>query len=253
MRKVLPILALCAVTGTAAAAPIAVAPGAPASSSAVKVDFRFGNANDDATFLFRLGMLEGHLMVGRELLQAKQPALAMPHFGHPVRELYDDFSDYLEAKKFPAFDAQLAELEATVRRAPDSAEAEAKYQGVIAVIHKARELAPASVRDSVPEMIKICSNTMEAASHEYGGALDKGRIAAVVEYHDSRGYLEYVAQQVDELRKGHPEAAGMLDRFKGVLAKAQWIVDPLLPGPTPRASVSTYRGLAEEAAELTKR
>ena len=37
------------------------------------------------------------------------------------------------------------------------------------------------------------------------------------------------------------------------LREAQWIVDPLLPGPLPRASVSTYGALAEEAANVANR
>jgi len=252
MRRMFPVLALCAAATTALAAPIAVTPPPAAGPVVQRVDFHFGNANDDTTFLFRLGMLEGHLMIGEELLQAHQPALALPHFGHPVRELYDDFSDYLESHHFPAFDGQLAELETAVKSAPDSPDTTAKYRAIIAVVHHARELAPASIRDSVPEMIKICSQTIDAASYEYGGALEHGRIAAVVEFHDSRGYLEYVAQQVDDLRNAHPEAAALLDRFKVVLAKAQWIVDPLLPGPSPRASVGSYRALAAEAAEAAK-
>jgi hypothetical protein len=36
-----------------------------------------------------------------------------------------------------------------------------------------------------------------------------------------------------------------------VLAKAQWIVDPLMPQPTPRASVGQYRTIASEAASVT--
>jgi len=251
MRRMLSILALCVATSSAQAIPVRFIPPPPAAKPvATQVDFHFGNANDDSTFLFRMGMLEGHLMVGHELIQAHQPGLALPHFGHPVRELYDDFSDYLTEKRFPAFDLQLAELETAVKTAPDSPDTEAKYRAVIAIVHRARLLAPADLRESVPQMIKICSQTMDAASYEYGGALDHGRIAAVVEFHDSRGYLEYVAQEVDALRQSHPEAAAMLDRFKAVLAKAQWIVDPLLPGPTPRASVSSYRSLAGEAANV---
>lgn len=251
MRHVLSVLSLVALSaaGSASAAPIAPAPLAQGMTPPVaQVDFHFGSTTDDTSFLFRLGMLEGHLMVGHELLAAHQPGLALPHFGHPVRELYDDFVDYLAEKRFPPFDGQLADLETAVKSAPDSPDTEAKYQAVIATIHRARELAPQSIRDSVPTMIKICSDTVVAASHEFGGALDHGRIAAVVEFHDSRGYLEYVAQQIAELRAAHPDAAATLDRFSAVLAKAQWIVDPLLPGPLPRASVGSYRALAEEAA-----
>ena len=54
------------------------------------------------------------------------------------------------------------------------------------------------------------------------------------------------------LARSHPDVAsqGLLSRFKAVLAKAQWIVDPLLPAPTPRASVGQYRTIAAEAASL---
>lgn len=254
-RPLLSALAVCVLTGSAVAAPILPSQPTPSARPSVqRVDFHFGGAPDDTAYLFRLGMLEGHLMVGFELLQAHQPGLALPHFGHPVRELYDDFADYIDKHKFPAFDGQLADLEKAVKAAPDAPETAAKYQAVIVTIHKARELAPAELRESVPEMIKICSETMEAASHEFGGSLDHGRISAVVEFHDSRGFLSYVAQQIADLRAAHPDAqtTSKLDRFKAVLAKAQWILDPLLPGPVPRASVGTLRGLAEEAEDIAK-
>lgn len=254
MRHLLSVLSFVAVSaagGNAAAAPITPPPFVAAAAPAItRIEVHFGSTTDDTSYLFRLGMMEGHLMVGHELLLAQQPGLAMPHFAHPVRELYDDLAGYLVKNKFPAFDGQLADLEAAVKAAPDSPETEAKYQAAIATIHRARELAPASIRDSVPAMIQICSDTVDAASHEFGGALDHGRITAMVEFHDSRGYLEYVAQEVADLRAAHPEAAATLDRFKAVLAKAQWIVDPLLPGPLPRASVGSYHDLAEQAAAV---
>jgi len=246
-------LGICASTaGLAAPAVPAASPASPAPI--VEVDAHFGAATDDADFLFRLGMLEGHLMVGHELLQAHQPALALPHFGHPVRELYDDFSDYLQQHRFPPFDKQLAALEAAVATAPDSPDTQAKYTEVVAIVHKARNLAPAELRASLPQMIKVCSDTIDAASGEYGESLERGRVAVIVEYHDSRGYLEYVDQQIGELKASHPDPAAQstLDRLKGVLAKAQWIVGDLLPAPTPRASVGTYRAIASEAASIAK-
>ena len=62
-----------------------------------------GTGSPDVDFLFRLAMLEGHLLVGHELVVAHQVPLALPHFGHPVKELYDDISPYLKEKKFPGF------------------------------------------------------------------------------------------------------------------------------------------------------
>jgi hypothetical protein len=235
----------------------AVPPGPgklPANPFLLRADAHYGNADDDTDFLFRLGMLEGHLMIGHELLTHRHAALALPHFGHPVRELYADIEDYLNKNRFPAFDRQLATLEALVAATPYSPETEAKYQAAIATIHKAREIAPASLRASLPEMIQICSDTIDAASGEFGEGLEQGRIASIVEYHDSKGYLEYVQQQLDALRGDHKDATAqsLLDRFQAILAKAEWIVAPLLPDPTPRASVGTYRAIAGEAAALTK-
>ena len=103
-------------------------------------------------------------------------------------------------------------------------------------------------------MIKICADTLDAASGEYNGALERGRIQSLVEYHDSRGYVSWVAQYVNGMLASHPDAPSrtLLDRMKTILAKAEWIVEPLLPAPTPRASVGQYRAVAAEAADLSQ-
>ena len=208
---------------------------------------------DPTDFLFRLGMLEGHLMVGHDLLKAGRTGLALPHFGHPVRELYDDISDYVVATHIAPFDTQLIRLEAAVAGAPASADTEALYQATIRTVQQARMTAPAALRDSVPQMIKICADTLDAAAGEYGESLNRGRVDVLVEYHDSRGYVSWVAQEAEALARSHADDAsqGMLARFRAVLAKAQWIVDPLMPQPTPRASVGQYRAVASEAAAVT--
>ena len=234
--------------GVAAPTASGTAAPAPPGAAAVVAD------PADTGFLLRMGMLEGHLIVGHDLLLAHQGPLALPHFGHPVRELYDDVSDYIDARKFPAFDTQLVKLEAAVAAAPYAPETEAQYQAAIATVHKAREIAPAAVRASVPDMMKVCADTLDAASGEYSGALERGRIQSIVEYHDSRGYVSWVGEYLQALTGAHPDAASqtLLGRMKLVLAKAQWIVEPLLPAATPRASVGQYRAVAAEAAALTK-
>jgi hypothetical protein len=250
------VLGLCLVASVATASNAALL--RPATAPQNPVIFVAGTASpdtsDDTDFLFRLGMVEGHLIIGHELLAAHQPALALPHFGHPVRELYDDLSPYLAKHKFPDFDRQLTALEAQAASAPNSAKTETLYQEIIQTVHKARTLAPASLRASLPEMIKICSDTVDAASGEYGESLEKGKIASIVEYHDSRGYLAFVDQQVGALKTqlGDAKSQDVLDRFKAVLAKAQWIVADLVPGPTPRATVAEYRAIAAEAATVAK-
>jgi hypothetical protein len=234
MRNVLPALFLAGALVAPNAAPRAATP-------------------DATDFLFRIGMLEGHLMVGHDLIAAGRDGLALPHFGHPVRELYDDIEDYVAANHIPAFDTKLIKLEAAVAGSPHSAETEALYQDAIRTVQQARLTAPAALRDSVPSMIKICADTIDAAAGEYGESLNRGRVDVLVEYHDSRGFISWVAQEADALARAHgdPASQTLLARFRSVLAKAQWIVDPLMPQPTPRASVGQYRTIASEAASVT--
>ena len=209
---------------------------------------------DDTDFLFRLGMLEGHLMVGHDLSDAKKYGLSLPHFGHPVRELYDDISDYIDKRHLAPFDTQLIKLEAAMAAAPGTPATEAMYQQTIAAVHAARDTVPKTLRDSVPAMIKVCADTIDAASGEYGESLDRGQVVVLVEYHDSRGFISYVQQELDDLKRNHPASLDQdtLAKFQSVLTRAQWIVDPLIPSPQPRASVGQYRTIAGQAEEVSK-
>ena len=255
-RVTLAVLVAALAPGLTLAAPSPrLAPPAPATSAIQRVDQKLDAAGDPVDFLFQLGLMEGHLMIGHELLKAGKQGLAMPHFGHSVREIYDDIAAYLSANKIAPFELDLLRLEAAAAKAPQSAETEAAYQGVIATVRKARATTPEALRNAIPEMIKICSDTLDTAAGEYGQALNRGRIDALVEYHDSRGYLAYAAQEVDRLAAlaRNPEDQGLVAKFRAILVRAQWIVAPLLPEPAPRASVTQYRAIAAEAAALTKR
>lgn len=260
MRFLIGLLAATAMASAASAGPLALPHSGPAPTPASPLiqpiaDAAADKNPDDADFLFRLGMMEGHLIIGHELLVNNQTALALPHFGHPVRELYDDVGPYLGKHHFPGFDKQLITLEAAVTAAPKAKDTEDQYQAMIATLHKARDLAPAGIRASVPEMIQICSDTIDAASGEFGESLEQGQVSGLVEYHDSRGFLEYVAEEMKGLAATHSDAASqaLLDRFKPILAKAQYIVADLIPAPTPRASVTDYRAIAAQAEDVAKK
>lgn len=237
MRR-LPLLAALAALQLATPLPAPIAPPLQAATQPDPVDF-----------LFRLGMLEGHLMIGHELLAARRHGLAVPHFGHPVRELYDDLVPYLAAVRFPAFEADLIRLEAAVARsAPD---VETLYAAVIATLHRARATAPESVRAAIPTMIRICADTIDAAAGEYAESLNRGRIDQLVEYHDSRGFIAYAAAELARMTPS-PAEIELVNQFRVILGRAQWIVEPLMPASRPRASVSQYRAIAADAAKLTQ-
>ena len=145
-----------------------------------------------------------------------------------MRELYDDVGPYLDKHRFPAFDRQLIALEAAVTAAPKAQDTEAQYQAMIATLHKARALAPASLRASIPEMIQICSDTIDAASGEFGESLQHGQVSALVDMTTAAASSNMsLKRSMLSLHRIATPRRNLLDRFKTVLAKAQYIVGEL--------------------------
>lgn len=211
------------------------------------------STEDQAEFLFKLGLLEGHLVIGKALLDINQPRAALPHFGHPVRELYDDVHDALPARGLADFDTDLIALEAMVAAKPRDPATAAKFDAVMGIVAAARASVPETLRDAEPFMLGILGEIMETASEDYSEAIERGRIEKPVEYHDSRGYLLYAASEMTRL-EAMPAFHGdaRLRAFRGELAKAQAIVGPLLPPERPLKSVADFKAIVRAAETITK-
>ena len=199
---------------------------------------------DHAELLFKLGLLEGHLMVGRELIEANQPRLALPHFGHPVRELYDDIQGELKRRGVTAFDGELIALEAMVAGKPRDPATMTKYDNVIRIIGAVRATVPSGLLDNERFMLGVLGEVATIASEDYSESIEGGRIEKPVEYHDSRGYLLYASQELKRL-EGRPDLRGSprLAAARARLADMQAIVGPLVPPDRPIKSVAAYKAI----------
>lgn len=197
---------------------------------------------DHAELLFKLGLLEGHLMVGRELIDASQTQLALPHFGHPIRELYDDISGELARRGVTGFDGELIALEALAAGKPTDPATSAQYQKVVGIIAAVRATVPAGLLDNERFMLGVLGEVATIASEDYSESIEGGRIEKPVEYHDSRGYLIYADWELRRL-EGRPELHGspnlILARAK--LTEMRAIVGSLLPPEQPLKSVAAYK------------
>ena len=202
---------------------------------------------DPVDFLFRMGMLEGHLMVGRELIDANQTRLALPHFGHPVRELYDDISGDLKRRGVTAFDGELIALEALAAGKPNDPATAAQYQKVIGIIAAVRATVPAGLLDNERFMLGVLTEIATIASEDYSEAIEGGRIEKPVEYHDSRGYLAYADKELRRL-EGRPDLRGSpnLALARSKLTEMRAIVGPLLPPERPLKSVAAYKAVVAQ-------
>ena len=199
---------------------------------------------DHAELLFKLGLLEGHLMVGRELLEANQPRLALPHFGHPVRELYDDIQGELKRRGVTGFDGELIALEALAAGKPRDPATMAKLEGVLRIIAAVRATVPSGLLDSERFMLGVLGEVATIASEDYSEALEGGRIEKPVEYHDSRGYLSYADRELRRL-EGRPDLRGSprLAAARARLDEMRAIVGALIPPERPTRSVAAFKAI----------
>ena len=204
-------------------------------------------SEDHAELLFKMGLLEGHLMVGRELIDAKQTQLALPHFGHPIRELYDDISGELQRRGVTGFDGELIALEALAAGKPTDTATSTQYDKVIRIIAAVRATVPAGLLDNERFMLGVLGEIATISSEDYSESIEGGRIEKPVEYHDSRGYLEYADKELGRL-EGRPELRGspglMLARAK--LAEMRAVTGPLLPPERPLLSVAAYKAIVAQ-------
>ncbi len=199
---------------------------------------------DHAELLFKLGLLEGHLMVGRELLEANQPRLALPHFGHPVRELYDDIQGELKRRGVTGFDGELIALEALAAGKPRDPATMAKLDGVLRIIAAVRATVPSGLLDSERFMLGVLGEVATIAAEDYSESLEGGRIEKPVEYHDSRGYLSYADKELRRL-EGRPDLRGSprLAAARARLDEMRAIVGALSPPERPTRSVAAFKAI----------
>ena len=199
---------------------------------------------DHAELLFKLGLLEGHLMVGRELIEANQPRLALPHFGHPVRELYDDIQGELKRRGVTAFDGELIALEALAAGKPRDPATAAKLDGVLRILAAVRATVPSGLLDNERFMLGVLGEVAAIAAEDYSEALEGGRIEKPVEYHDSRGYLSYADKELRRL-EGRPDLRGSprLVAARARLDEMRAIVGTLIPPDRPTRSVGAFKAI----------
>ncbi len=205
------------------------------------------SSNPDVNYMISLGLMKGHMMVAKELLDADKPEEAEPHIGHPVEEIYGDIEGELEERKVEEFKGTLDELHDLVKTTPQAPELEEKYQAAMMAINGAISAIPQEQLSSPQFVLDSINGMLAVAAEEYEASLADGKFVELIEYQDSRGFVLYSQQlfaTVDEQLSGlAPEAAETVQESLSELTKAWPSID------TPESPVLT----PEEVSELVEK
>ena len=146
----------------------------------------------DLDYMVKLGLMKGHMMVARELLDLKKPDQAEPHIGHPVEEIYADVEDQLKERNVKEFKSVLSKLQAMVKTgAKDPVKTDEQFKLALDAIEGAIAMLPEKQRKDEKFVLQVMVGLLDTASSEYGAAIADGKIKEAIEYQDSRGFVMY--------------------------------------------------------------
>ena len=231
----------------ASCGPPAQAPEAPAGHGASGHDESPESAGDEnASFGLRLALLEGHLMIARELLDNGQQENSIPHFGHPVRELYGDIRPVIQARGGEQIEGDLIRAESLAVLNGESPEFAAAYDAALLKTRAARALIPADVWNNDEYQLRLVADIASIAAQEYRNALVGGRIDSLIEYHDTRGFMFYAADLLASRQSSDPRIA----QAARIVGELKALVEPLNPPNPPRADDATFTAKVAELRAL---
>ncbi|WYL97996.1 MAG: helix-hairpin-helix domain-containing protein [Gloeotrichia echinulata IR180] len=192
----------------------------------------------DVDYMTKLGLMKGHLLVAKELLEQNQPKQAEPHIGHPVEEIYVDIEEQLNERKVKEFKTTLVSLQDLVKSNPKNATVKTNFVASVQAIDGAIATLPDAQRSKPGFVLQVINELLDAATSEYGAAIANGKISAAIEYQDSRGFVVYVnelykgiASQVAQTNpKAHKEINTTLAELTKVWPAA---IPPATPVKTP--------------------
>lgn len=211
----------------------------------------------DVDYMTKLGLMKGHLLVAKELLDQGKPKEAEPHIGHPVEEIYVDVEEQFQERKVPDFKNQLVGLQDLVKSKPKDTKVASQFQQSVQSVDNAIQGLPANERQSPEFVLKVISELLDAANSEYGAAIANGKIAAAIEYQDSRGFVTYAdtlySSVSDQLAKRSPEAHKAIQSSMSKL-KTAWpsVIPPTTPVLTPDQVSQEIKAIEQNAQKVLK-
>lgn len=212
----------------------------------------------DIDYMTKLGLMKGHLLVAKELLDGGKPDQAEPHIGHPVEEIYADVEDQLNERKVPEFKNTLIKLQDLVKAgAKDTDKVNAEFQTSMQAVDGAIAALPAQQRQDSKFVLPVINGLLDTANSEYGASIANGKIAAVIEYQDSRGFITYAETLYQDIKeqvaKDSPKTDQAIIATMGELKKA-WptVIAPSTPVKTTDEVTQLIKNIEKDSQDFLK-
>lgn len=195
----------------------------------------------DATYLYRLSLMRGHLLVGNALFELGEPEAAGTHSKHPTDELYAPMEMEFAARGTNGFAAEL-EAHAEAVAGGDENAVQARYATLVATIaanENVVEVSPVLAAEVIALLVR-------EAAVEYAIGIVDGKPANAHEYQDAYGFTQVARLWAQRTAADYPDHESVFDRIGETIDGLADMWPTLMPPAEVPHTASRLYGAAAE-------
>ena len=198
---------------------------------------------DRAFYVTKMALIQGHLWVAAQLVEAGEMDLGAKHAKHPAQEVYQELLPFFRQIGSAGFADELDAMSQQLHSA-NKADFLTSYLRLMTVMNGI--VADQGLDDAAK--LRVARALIAQADIEYRAGVVDDEIADLQEYQDARGFLQ-IAETFVVQCAGSAQRGRLLDQFQS--AKALWPdLNPEVPILGDPATLSALIGQLEAAAQL---
>jgi hypothetical protein len=198
---------------------------------------------DRTSYVTKMALIQGHLWVAAQLVEAGDMDLGAKHAKHPAQEVYQELLPFFRQIGSAGFADELDAMSQQLHSA-NKADFLTSYLRVMTVVNGI--VADQGLDDAAK--LRVARALIAQADIEYRAGVVDDEIADLQEYQDARGFLQ-IAETFVVQCAGSAQRGRLLDQFQS--AKALWPdLNPEVPILGDPATLSALIGQLEAAAQL---
>lgn len=215
-------------------------PAAPETDVAAPIEAPVAQM-DDATYLYQLGLMRGHLLVGHALFETGEQAAAGTHSKHPTDELYAPMETEFAARGVTGFAAEL-EAHAEAVAAGDAGVVADRYTELVAAIAKNENVVRVSSELAADVIVRL----VREAGREYAIGIVDGKPDNAHEYQDAFGFTQVAGLWAERAASDHPGHEAVFGHIRETIGGVSDMWPALMPPPeVPHTAARLYGAAAD--------
>lgn len=190
------------------------------------------------SYVTKMALIQGHLWVAAQLVDAEEMDLGAKHAKHPEQEVYQELLPFFLRIGSSGFADELDDMSQQLHH-PRKGDFHAPYLRVMAAIDNI--IAGQNLNDSAK--LKVAQALIAQAAVEYRAGVVDGEVADLQEYQDARGFLQIAEKFVARCAESR-QRDRLLEQFQST--KVLW--PDLNPEGTLTADVTALSLLSDQLA-----